>query len=267
MLKSFFQFIRLIVSQRHVIFSMAKRDIATEHAGSLLGFLWTFLHPLVLIVVFWLVFSVGFRVRPSNGVPFVAWLTAGLAVWFVFADIVNGSAGAIVSSAHLIKKTRFHSQILPVVKVVSSLMTHAVFLVILMGVIAVQGMPFSFWSFQFLYYLAAAAVFALGLGWAVSALNVFLRDIAQIVRVVLQVGFWATPVFWDIGIMPPAIQTLLKLNPMFYVVQGYRESFLYARPFWEHPLLGVYFWSVASVLFVTGALVFKRLKPHFPDVL
>lgn len=267
MIKSFYYFLRLIFLQKHLIVSMAKREVATKYVGSLLGFIWTFINPIVMIIVFWIVFSVGFRVQPTKNVPFVVWLTAGMAVWFVFADIVNGSAGVVVSNAHLIKKTLFHSQILPVIKLVSCLITHSVFLLVLIGLIVFQKMPFSFYYLQFFYYLFCMSVLALGLGWAVSALNPFLRDIAQIVGVVLQMGFWATPIFWDLNMMPAKLQVLFKLNPMFYIVQGYRESFIYFHPFWIHPIQTVYFWTVTITIFIAGALIFKKLKPQFPDAL
>ena len=212
---------------------MAKREVATQYVGSLLGFIWTFINPMVMIFVFWVVFSVGFRVQPKNDVPFVVWLTAGMAVWFVFADIVNGSSGLIVSNAHLIKKTLFHSHILPVIKMVACLITHSIFLLVLIGLIVTQKMPFSFYYLQFLYYLFCMSVLALGISWIVSALNVFIRDVGQIVTVILQVGFWATPIFWDIQMMPTRIQIIFKCNPMYYIVQGYRESFIYFAPFLE----------------------------------
>jgi lipopolysaccharide transport system permease protein len=267
MLTRFYYFIRLILLQRHMIFSMAKREVATQYVGSLLGFIWTFIHPIVLIFVFWVVFSVGFRVQPTNNVPFVVWLTAGMAAWFVFADIVNGASHVIVGNAHLIKKTIFPSQILPVVKIASCFITHSVFLLVLVGLIVFQKMSFSLYFLQFLYYLMCMSVLALGLGWAVSALNVFLRDVGQIVAVILQVGFWATPIFWDIHMMPPKIQILFKLNPMFYIVQGYRESFIYFQPFWIHPRQTVYFWGMTVIIIGIGALIFQRLKPQFADVL
>lgn len=267
MIKSLFYFVRLIFLQRHLIASMAKREVATQYVGSLLGFIWTFINPLVMIFVFWVVFSVGFKVQPTNNVPFVVWLTCGMAPWFIFSEIVSGSAGAVVSNAPLIKKTLFHSHILPVIKIFSSLITHCVFLVVLIGLIIFQKMPFSWYYFQFLYYLFGLSVLALGLGWAVSALNPFLRDIAQIVGVVLQVGFWATPIFWDIHIMPAKIQMIFKLNPMFYIVQGYRDSFIYFKPFWMHPLQTLYFWAITGTILVAGALIFKKLKPQFADVL
>lgn len=267
MIKSFIYFIRLLVSQRQLIFSMAKREVATQYVGSILGFIWTFIHPMVMIFVFWVVFSVGFRVRPMNNVPFVVWLTAGMAAWFLFSGIINGTASCLVANAHLIKKTLFQSHILPVIKIVSYMITHGVFLAVLLGLILFQKMPFSLYYFQFLYYLICLVVLALGLSWAFSALNVFIRDVGQIVGVIMQIGFWATPIFWDINIMPPKIQMFFKLNPMFYIVQGYRESFIYFRPFWEHPLQTVYFWVVSSALLLIGAVIFQRLKPQFADAL
>jgi len=267
MIRRFYYFVRLIFLQRHLIESMAKREVVTQYVGSFLGFIWTFINPLVLIIVLWVVFSVGFRVKPLNDVPFVVWLTAGMAAWFVFADIVNGSTGIIVSNAHLIKKTLFYSQILPVVKIVSCLITHFIFLVVLLGLIFINGLPVSFYFFQFFYYLFCLIILGLGIAWTVSALNVFIRDVGQIVGVVIQIGFWATPIFWDISIMPSQWQLFFKLNPMFYVVQGYRESFIYLVPFWKHPYQTIYFWMVAATLFVLGALIFQKLKPQFADVL
>lgn len=267
MFKSFLYFIRLIYLQRHLIISLAKREVSTHYVGSLLGFIWTFISPLVLILVLWVVFSVGFRVKPNNNVPFVVWLTCGMAAWAAFAEILNGSANVIVANAHLIKKTIFHSQILPMVKIVSCMITHAVFLVLLMGLILFHRLPFSFFYFQFLYYLLCLAVLGLGIGWATAALNVFIRDVGHIVGVVIQIGFWATPIFWDINIMPDKWQVMFKLNPMFYIIQGYRDSFIYFVPFWRHPLLTAYFWIVAGFIFVLGAFIFQRLKPQFADVL
>jgi ABC-type polysaccharide/polyol phosphate export permease len=267
MYRSIFSFLKLIFDQRYLIFSMAKREVESQYIGSLLGFVWTFINPLVMILVFWFVFSVGFKVQPHHDVPFVAWLTAGMAIWFAFSDMVSGSSTIIISNASLIKKSFFSPQILPVVKVLSCLITHSVFLAVLLALLAFQNMPFSLYFLQAIYYLFCMSFLAVGLSWAVSALNVFIRDVGQIVGVFLQLGFWLTPIFWDIQIMPQKIHTLIKLNPMYYVVQGYRESFIYFLPFWHHPYQSVYFWLVALVTFILGAYIFRKLKPQFADVL
>lgn len=267
MIRSFLNFIRQVFEQRFLILAMAKREISAQYVGSLLGFIWTFIHPLVLIFVFWFVFSVGFKVKPMNDVPFVVWLTAGMAPWFLFAQIVTASVGTVVVHANLIKKTVFHSEILPIVSIACGIVTHFVFLVLLVFLLALQHMVFSLYALQFLYYLFCLCVLTLGIGWIISALNVFLRDVGQMIGVVIQVGFWATPIFWDIQMMPPKVQMLLKLNPVFYIVQGYRDSFIYQKGFWEHPYLTLYFWAVTLFILVVGVVVFQRLKPQFADVL
>lgn len=262
-----YTFARRIVAQRYLILSLARREVKNQYIGSFLGVLWTFIQPMVLIFVFWFVFSVGFKVMPVENVPFVVWLTAGMAPWFLFAEILNGSAGIVVGNAHLIKKTIFPSEILPIVKLVSSLVTHTVFLGLLLVLVIGYGLPFTWYFLQFLYYVLCLCVLALGIGWAVSALNVFLRDVGQMVAVILQVGFWATPIFWDINIMPAKIHLLLKLNPVYYIIQGYRESFITFVPFWHHWLYTLYFWSFALLCFLGGAFVFRKLKVQFADVL
>jgi lipopolysaccharide transport system permease protein/teichoic acid transport system permease protein len=263
----FFRFIHLIFTQRQLILALSRREIASQYIGSMLGIVWTFIQPAVMIFVFWFVFSVGFKTKPMNDVPFAVWLTAGMAPWFVFSEIIVKSAGAIVGYAHLIKKSVFPSQILVVVKLVSSMFTHAAFIFILLILLVFQKVSFGIYALQFFYYLFCLSALALGIGWMVAALNVFIRDVGQIVAVIMQVGFWATPIFWDINIMSPKIQSILKLNPVFYIIQGYRDSFIYGVPFWERPRYTLYFWLVTVCCFLVGAMVFRKLKDQFADVL
>lgn len=267
MLASSKRFYNLIAENRGLIVSMTRREISTQYVGSVLGFVWTFLHPMVMVCVFWFVFSVGFKSKPMGDVPFVVWLTAGMAPWFMFSDVLLGSVGIIVGNGHLIKKTLFPSQILSIIKLLSGTVTHLIFLSVLQGLILFQGMDISIFYLQVFYYYICLVVIVLGLSWAVSALNVFIRDIGQVVAVVVQVGFWATPIFWDINMMPPKIQFLLKLNPMYYIVQGYRETFISFKPFWSHPELTLYFWVCAICIFIGGASIFKKLKVQFADAL
>jgi len=267
MLKSPIVFFRILLSQRQLIVSMAKREVTGRYVGSLLGFFWMIAQPLVMIAVFWFVFSVGFRSKPMQDVPFVIWLTAGMAPWFVFSDIVLGATNVIVGNTNLIKKTLFPPQILPLVKILSSSVTHLVFLLLLFVLILFYNLNNSWFFLQFLYYYFAMCVLALGISLITSAVNVFIRDVGQIVGVIIQVGFWVTPIFWDIHMMPERVQLFVKLNPMFYVIQGYRESFISCVPFWHHPVLTLYFWIVTLVMFFSGVLIFQKLQPQFADVL
>lgn len=237
------------------------------HTGSFLGFFWTFINPLIMISILWFVFSYGFKTAPKANVPYVVWLTAGMAIWNAFAEVITGSTGVILSSAHLVKKVVFPLSILPVVKLFGSLMTHAIFIGFLIILLVLYGLPISIFWLQAGYYFFAMGILAVGIGWLTSSINVFARDTAQIVSVVLQFGFWATPVFWDPSMLPARFQHIIELNPMFYIVQGYRDSFINFVPFWHYGRLTLYFWGVTGIIFILGAIIFLRLRPHFADVL
>jgi lipopolysaccharide transport system permease protein/teichoic acid transport system permease protein len=267
LIKGFGNFLLTLYQRRFLIFEMAKRDIMTQHVGSLLGFFWTFINPMINIFILWLVFSIGFKTAPKGDVPFVVWLTAGMSIWNTFSETINGSTGVIINNKHLVKKVVFPLSILPVTKLAASFITHFVFLLVLVALLLLNSLPFSVYWFQALYYFTAMGILALGLSWIASSVNIFARDTSQIVHVILQIGFWSTPIFWDIGIMPTKIQAVLKLNPMFYIVQGYRESFIYFVPFWHHWQMTLYFWGIAGFMFILGGLIFLRLRPHFADVL
>jgi teichoic acid transport system permease protein len=113
-------------------------------------------------------------------------------------------------------------------------------------------------------------VMVVGLIYATSAIVVFFRDLAQVVGILLQVGVWVTPIMWDINTMtkiPSWCVFILKLNPMYYIVAGYRDSLINKAGFWEQPGMTIYYWILTIVLFIIGTKIFKKLKPHFADVL
>jgi lipopolysaccharide transport system permease protein/teichoic acid transport system permease protein len=259
-------FFSSIIEKWPLLKTLAIREVRQQYIGSSLGIVWQVITPMVLITVFWGVFSVGFRVQPASGVPFVVWLTAGMSAWFVFAEIISGSVHCITGNAHLVKKVVFPVQALPIVKVLTALSNHFFFLVILCVLILLNNIPVTWYFVQGIYYFFCLIVLALGLGWMVAALNVFTRDTARLVGVLLQVGMWATPILWDIKILPEPYRTVFAANPVHYVVQGYRDSFLYAIPVTERLTETLIFWSITSCFLMAGIFVFKRLRPQFADM-
>ena len=95
----------------------------------------------------------------------------------------------------------------------------------------------------------------------------FFKDIGQFVAIIIQFGFWLTPIFWAMKIVPDKYHSLIELNPMVYIIEGYRNSMIYHKWFWENLDMTIYFWGVAIVLFGLGSLTFRKLRPHFADVL
>ena len=127
-------------------------------------------------------------------------------------------------------------------------------------------MPSVYWL-QSPYFIACSVLLILGLSWLTSALRVFIKDVGNFVGVVLQIGFWATPIFWSLDLVPEKYQYMIKLNPMAYIVNGYRDTFVNHVWFWENGEVALYFWGTTVILLVVGIIVFKRLRPHFGDVL
>ncbi len=261
------QFLREIYERRKQIYDLTKRDFADRYTGSLLGLVWAFLEPLAMMGIMWGVFSLGLKVRPTGNVPFIAYLFTGMTAYNFFADMAGASAGVIRAYSFLVKKVKFRVAILPIVKLNSALMVHAIFLGIVMVVILVSGVRPSWYWLQTIYYTGALLCFLIGLGWLLSSIGVFVRDIDNVVQILITFGFWLTPIFWDKSMIPDPYQRFLYLNPMYYIVQGYRDSFLYHVPLWQRPVPALYFWGLTSLTLLAGITVFKKLRPHFADVL
>lgn len=262
------QFIGEIHERRQQIYNLTKRDFTDRYAGSFLGLVWAFIEPLAMMCIMWAVFSLGFRTQgSSDGIPFVAYLFTGQTVYNYFSGTIGSSASCIRSFSFLVKKIKFRIAILPIVKICSAFVLHVIFLFILMPIIWISGVsPTLFWL-QTLYYICALTFLMLGLSWFLSAIGVFIKDIGHVVQILLTFGFWMTPIFWNIEMIPEQYRIYLFLNPIYYVVQGYRDSFLYQVPFWEHPVHSLYFWGISGTFFIVGIVVFKKLRPHFADVI
>jgi len=267
LVKAPFDFIKVIYSYRSMIKAMAFQVIRNQYAGTFGGFLWSVINPLMLILIYWFVFTGIFRAQTAEDVPFVVVFCCGFIPWMAFSEILMTSTNAITSNSHLVTKTVFPTEILPMVNIVAGLITHVIMLLIFFALMVFNHVPFSLFNFQFIYYTFAMIVFVLGLGWFMSSLHVFFRDIAQTLGVILNVWFWLTPIVWNVTMVPQKYQFLIRLNPMYYIIEGYKSSFLYHEVFWKNHKLGIYYWIIALLVFILGGLVFRKLKPEFPEVL
>ena len=247
-------------------FLLVVRDLKVRYIASYLGIMWAFVQPIVTVLIFWFVFSIGFKVRPVSEVPFILWLLPGYLAWQYFAEAVSGATQSIVESSYLVKKIVFKVELLPIVKMMTALIVHIFFLLVMMLMYVAMGQTLTVSCLQLVYYLGALMSFVYGLSLLTSALSVFTRDIGQIVGMVMQFGFWGTPIFWDVNMLPEHYRWIIELNPLFYIVEGYRLSLLGGYCFWQRPLT-LWYWLVTLLLIKFGQVVFNRLRPHFPDVL
>lgn len=256
-----------LIKDRNIIFQLAKNDFRVKYLGSYLGVFWAFFNPIISILIYWFVFQIGFRVTPIEDVPFVLWLVAGIIPWFFITEAISNGTNSILDNSYLVKKIVFKVSLLPIIKTLSTFFIHVIFLIASILLFFLYGYSLNIYYLQILYFLIASVILVYGISLITSSLAVFSRDIGQIVGMLLQFGFWLTPIFWSFSIVPPQIQFWFKLNPVYYIVEGYRNTFIYQRWFWEDPLLTTYFWIVTLFILIVGSIMFKKLKPHFSDVL
>ncbi len=235
--------------------------------GSAAGWVWSVIHPLVLWVSYVFIFS-------AMGQPFhfsqltenyPLHLFVGMLPWFLFSETVTRASNCIVENANLITKTVFPSEILPVSIFLSSLASNLLVTVLVAIVaIAIQGhvnpaLP------MILVYLPVVGLFAIGVAWIAAALQVYLRDTAQVVVVLMTFWFWLTPIFLPEAKFVGKMHWVLSWNPMAYVVRAYRLMLLGTQgPGWRDVAIALAF---AIGTFICGGLFFRQMKKGFADVL
>lgn len=265
--RGLYGFVKDIFESKKIIFELAKKDLRTRYLGSYLGIIWAFIQPTCTIMILWFVFQVGFKSAPVSEFPFILWLICGMIPWFYISENIQSAASSVVDNSYLVKKVVFRVSALPLIRITSGLFIHLFFVLIMVLMFALYGYLPTIFTLQIIYYLFATIMLVLSVSWLTSALYVFLKDLGQIIAILIQFGLWLTPIFWSLDIVPEKYRILFKINPVYYIVEGYRDSLIHQVWFWNKSLLTINFWIIVGVFFVGGALVFKRLRPHFADVL
>lgn len=263
-------FLRNLVERRNLLFQLVRRDFTQRFVGSAAGWLWGVVHPLVLLVSWVFVFQICFRVKlPPDAITqnYPIFLFAGFLPWLLFQDTVQRSASSLLDHQNLITKTIFPAEVVPVSIFLSSLVNHLIALALALAAIGIWLKHFSVMVFFLPVYMFFLGLFAIGIAWIVSSLHVYLRDTAQALLVVLTFWFWFTPIFITEQQIPERyhLRTLLKANPLAYLVRAYRERLLSDRPPGLSDLAAIAAFGFGS--FVLGGLFFRHLKRGFADVL
>lgn len=264
---NFYRFMRDVVRNRRLLIDLIKNDFKSRYLNNYLGVLWAFIQPTITILIFWFVFQVGFKSAPVQNTPFVLWLIAGMIPWFFFSEAMSSATNAILDNSFLVKKIVFRVSLLPIVKITSALIIHIFFIAFMLGMFLFYGYRPTIYWLQIGYYLIASIVLLLGISWITSSIVIFFRDLGQLVGMAIQFGFWLTPIFWMLSMVPEAYRWIFKLNPVYYITQGYRDALIDHVWFWDKPVETFQFWAITAIAFAFGAIVFRKLRPHFADVL
>jgi len=245
------------------------RDIKERYAGSTIGIFWTFLQPLLFILIYWMVFSQILRIRietDTGGIPFIAFLLSGLLPWFALQEGVIRGATAILEKRHVIKKVMFPVELFPLSSVMSAFIHHGVGMVLfLLGFFIWQG-GVSFLQIYFIIVLISIQILLTsGLSLLFASLSVYIRDIPQILGVAFQVFFYLSSILYPITSIPEKFKEVILLNPFTTFVEAYHTVILYNR----HPGTGnmIYLLCLTGAILFAGIHIFRKLKKGFADVL
>lgn len=265
--------VRELYERRELLSDFAWRDLRARYKGSVLGFAWNFLNPLLQLAVYYVLFGVLLPVRVVNAFGeapaygYAVFLFAGLLPWTFFASSLQSGASSVLANAALVKKVRLPLAVLPAAAVLSSLVNFLLSMVVLAVVVLVAGVPPRLTLLWLPLLVAVQVVMNLGFAFLLGALAVFFRDVLHILGIALTLWYFLTPIIFPLESIAdrPREYFLLHLNPMTSVITGYQRAILDGAA----PELGwlAYSAALAVAIFVVGLAVYRRSSDAFEEEL
>ena len=255
--------IKEIYKYREMIFSLVRKDLRGRYKGSVLGFLWTFINPLLQLGVYTLVFSVIMR----NGIEkFYLFLFVALMPWIFFSASITGGSTSVIISQDMVKKIYFPRQVLPIAYVTSAFVNMVLSFLVIFIVLILSGVGISIIAIMCLpVIMIVEYILCLGIAMLTSALTVYFRDLEYILSIVAMAWMYLTPVLYSVDMVPDKLQPLINLNPMTPIIIAYREILYYKQvPHFstliQATILGIF-------VLIVGNLVFNKLQRGFVEEL
>lgn len=262
-----FRIVRECWQNRYRLWRLSAYDVKVRNSGTLFGFLWNFLNPALQIFVYWFVFAIGLRSSaPKEGYSYLIWMIFGIMPWFFINNAIMGSITSIVGFRGVLKRMKFPVSIVPAKAVLSAFIEHLWAMLVVIALFFACGYRIGVYAVNLIYFMVCALVFLFGFGLLSSAINVVFRDFQKIMNSVLRLLFYLSPVVWSQDSLPEHLQFALRLNPIAYIIEGYRESFLYNHSLMFHGKQAVYFWCITILLLLIGAATHEKLCKQFMDV-
>ncbi|PAD35240.1 ABC transporter permease [Terribacillus saccharophilus] len=257
-------------------------ELRNNNNANYLGLAWEILNPLIQISIYWFVFGFlisggegRFAENPSGGdrIPFLPWLVCGLIVWMFFQPAATQGSKSIYTRLRLLAKMNFPMSVIPNITIFSKFYPHLILVALTLILMQFIGYPISIYTIQLPYFIFATFAFTYAFVLLMTTLTTLIRDIQLLLQATLRMVLYLTPILWvsnSLGnVLGGKLVLLMKLNPLFYLVEGYRAAILgqhgwYLVSSWEYTL---YFWFITIVLFVIGAALHMRFRRHFIDFL
>ena len=251
-----------LYNYRELLKTNIKKEVRGKYKNSFLGVLWSFLNPLLQIVVYAIVFQLILKNPQENYAIFIC---CGLIPWTYFSSAISRSAFTMVENGNILKKVYFPREILPISIVTSETVNFLISTIIILGFVIFGGLGISKYIVFYPLVLLAQYLLLIAISFIVSSISVYIRDLQHLIGVALQLLFYAAPIVYSPEVIPQEYQWILTLNPMAYIINGYRDIFYYQTMPDIASLFGLI--AISIVLCVIGYLIFNKLQKEFAEEL
>lgn len=266
-MKNVYQIIVEQVLNIKLMFRLSRYESRAAYQNHYLGIIWEFLNPLTQIFIFYFVFGVGLRAGNTQGVPFLFWMLVGVIPWLFISSSVVGASKSIYSKIGTVSKMKFPVSILPNTAIVTNMYSFLVMLGLAVLYGLVTGVQPSMYWWQFIYYFIAIWMFLFSFGLFNATISTLVHDYHLTIQSVMRVMMYLSGVFIYIDGMyfPEWVKNVLHLNPFYYMVQGFRDTFLSKQFFFENWMPTVVFWCITFFFLIVGSHLHIKFRTRFID--
>lgn len=257
----------------YLIRRLSVYELKSKNKSNYLGMAWEVINPVIQILIYWFVFGsirqrADIEVVPGMEVPFIFWLLGGFILWTFFYQATIQGSKSIYTRLRMLSKMNFPMSVIPNIVIFSQFYIHLIMLGITFLIFQFGGYYVSIYFVQILYFIFGTFCLVLAISLITSTLSTIIRDVHMFLNATLRMLLYLSPVLWQMAILNEPIATILKLNPLYYLIEGYRAALFgtgwYFIEHWEYSL---YFWAVVIVLFLFGSMLHVKFRRHFIDYL
>lgn len=268
-MKMLLQILKEHIEYRKQILKMAKADLVKTYRGAALGWAWAIIKPIVTIFVYWFAFAIGLRANSTvKGYPYLLWLIAGVVPWFYMSEMITGGTDCIRRYSYLVTKMKFPVSTIPTFVNISKFVIHAMLIYLVIIIFRLFGYVPDIYLLQLPFYMLLTFIFFNIWSLFSGPLAAISKDYSNLVKAFITAVFWLSGILWDPSTVKNAmLKRVLKINPVTYLVTGFRNCFINKVWFWEQPKTLLCFIVVTLILLVFAVRVYKKLRKEIPDVL
>ncbi|AYW48766.1 Teichoic acid translocation permease TagG [Tetragenococcus osmophilus] len=251
-----------------MIFRMSRYEDKADYQSHYLGLAWQILNPAIQVGIYYLVFGVGLRQGQEVGdVPFIVWMLIGITAWFYVNSSILGASNSIYKQISLVSKMKFPVSVLPTTNIVGNLSSYFPMVAIVIGTVLFFGISPSIYWIQYIYYFICMISFLFSFGLLNATITILVRDYHIFLQSIIRLLFYISGAIVNIenSGLPDFAVKILRLNPIYYIIDGFRDTFLSREWFFEKATYSLIFWGIILILLILGSHLHMKFRSKFVD--